>query len=417
MNHTIKLIGPFRQLLTMDNLSLRGPVREHEMEIISEAGIFISDGRIVKTGPFDRLWKEAGRPVVTEETREDLTVLPGFIDMHTHTCFAGSRARDYGKRLEGTSYQQIAAEGGGIWDTVTKTREVAFDDLLTNTKERVRQMLERGITTAEIKSGYGLNLESELKMLRVIKKADEQLPVDLIPTCLAAHILPRDFNGNISGYLDWIIAVLLPEVLKEQLAGRVDIFIEREAFPEKEAVTFLQKAKVMGFDLTVHADQFTTGGSHAAIAAGAVSADHLEASGEKEIQALAVSPVSAVVLPGASIGLGTAFAPARKLLDAGASLAIASDWNPGTAPMGDLLTQAAILGAYEKLSMPELFAGVTFRAAHALRLTDRGILKPGMLADLTAFPTKDYHEILYHQGAIKPAAVWKKGGKITGNVS
>ncbi len=321
------------------------------------------------------------------------------------------------KRLRQKARRQIAAAGGGIWDTVTKTRDATFEDLLGNTKERIGQLLQRGITTLEIKSGYGLNIESELKMLRVIKKVNENLPVDIVPTCLAAHIIPHDFNGDSSAYLEQILTVLLPQVLDEQLARRVDIFIEQGAFEEKKAVNFLQKAKSMGFDCTVHADQFTTGGSRAAIAAGAASADHLEASGDEEIRALAASPVSAVVLPGASIGLGTAFAPARKLLDAGASLAIASDWNPGSAPMGDLLTQSAILGACEKLSMTETFSGITFRAAHALRLDDRGVLKPGMPADFTAFPTKDFREILYHQGQMQPVAVWKRGIKIKGDVS
>ena len=165
----------------------------------------------------------------------------------------------------------------------------------------------------------------------------------------------------------------------------------------------------MGFDLVVHADQFTTGGSRIAVETGALSADHLEASTDIEIKQLAASDTVAVVLPGASLGLGIGFAPARKLLDAGASMAIASDWNPGSAPMGDLLTQAAILGAFEKLSTAETFAALTFRAAKALNLNDRGTIEPGKLADMQAFPCADYREILYHQGKLKPAKVWKRG--------
>ncbi len=412
MQAQTKLIGPFRQMLTMDHLSLRGSLGG-KMEILREAGILVSHGTIIRTGPFAQLSKEAGRSVTVEETEKDLTVLPGLIDAHTHICFAGLRAADYAQRLEGVSYLQIASEGGGIRRTVSETRKASFETLLKNTEKRAVRLTKLGITTAEVKSGYGLNLEDELKMLRVINKANENLPIDLLPTCLAAHMKPDDFKGDPTAYLEWIIERLLPLVLKEQLAKRVDIFVEKEAFGEKEAVGFLQKAKAMGFDITVHADQFTTGGSRTAIATGACSADHLEASGDEEIRALAASKVSAVVLPGASLGLGSAFAPARKLLDAGASLTIASDWNPGSAPMGDLLTQAAILGAYEKLSMAEIIAGITFRAAHALRLRNRGILKPGLIADLTAFPVADYREILYHQGQIKPVAVWKNGQLIT----
>lgn len=168
----------------------------------------------------------------------------------------------------------------------------------------------------------------------------------------------------------------------------------------------------MGFDITVHADQFSTGGSEVAVNVGAVSADHLEASGEEEIKRLAASETVAVALPGASLGLGMGFAPARKLLNAGACLAIASDWNPGSAPMGDLLLQASVLSAYEKLTTAETFAGLTFRAAKALNLYDRGILEKGKLADMQAYPCTDYREILYHQGKLKPIKVYKKGEAI-----
>ncbi|MEO6850243.1 MAG: amidohydrolase family protein, partial [Mucilaginibacter sp.] len=174
-----------------------------------------------------------------------------------------------------------------------------------------------------------------------------------------------------------------------------------------DATNYLHVAKQMGFDITVHADQFTTGGSEVAVNAGAVSADHLEASGNKEIKMLAVSDTVAVVLPGASLGLGMEFAPARQLLSAGVCLAIASDWNPGSAPMGDLLMQAAVLSAYEKLSNAEVFAGLTFRAAKALNLHDRGSLEKGKLADMQAYSCNDYQEILYQQGKLKPGRVWK----------
>jgi len=412
-----KIIGPFRQLLTMGDLPIRGPVMDHDLEVITEAGLLISDGKILKKGSFDLLRKNASKSVFIEEIQQDLVAIPGLVDPHTHICFYGSRAKDYAKRLEGISYQEIAAAGGGIWDTVSKTRAATYKQLLDNTSTRATHMLQHGITTAEIKSGYGLNLEDEIKMLRVINEAGNTLPIDLVPTCLAAHILPCDFNGSSLQYLDWIISELLPAVSKNRLAKRVDIFIEKEAFGEEEATTFLKRALSMGFNLTVHADQFTTGGSRAAITAGASSADHLEASGEKEIQALGNSQVTAIALPGASLGLGTAFTPARKILDAGGALAIGSDWNPGSAPMGDLLTQAAILGAYEKLSMAETLAAITIRGAHALNLADRGILTRDMIADVAAFPCSDFQEIMYHQGQMKPSTVWKKGEKITNNVS
>jgi imidazolonepropionase len=209
-----------------------------------------------------------------------------------------------------------------------------------------------------------------------------------------------------------LVAELLPVVKENRLAGRVDIYVDVEAFNRDVARYFLTEAKEMGFKLTVHADQFTPGGVSLAVELGALSADHLEASTEKDIKLIANSHVIPVVLPGASIGLGSAFAPARRLLDAGASLAIASDWNPGSAPMGNLLMQAALLGVYEKLTMAETLSAITFRAAMALGLNDRGALVPGMLADLIAFPCSDYREILYNQGGMMPVAVWKEGGRV-----
>jgi imidazolonepropionase len=210
-------------------------------------------------------------------------------------------------------------------------------------------------------------------------------------------------------YLTFLSYEVFPKIREERLANRVDIFVEEEAFAVADAFPYLQKAKKLGFQLTVHANQFSSGGAFLACKLGARSADHLENLDDEELRTLAQSETSAVILPGASIGLGMQFAPARKLLDAGASLAIATDWNPGSAPMGDLLTQASILMTYEKLNSAEVFSGITFRAAHALGLNDRGRIEKGLTADLVAYPTNDYREILYHQGQMKPLAVWKKG--------
>jgi imidazolonepropionase len=206
--------------------------------------------------------------------------------------------------------------------------------------------------------------------------------------------------------------VLFPKLKEENLTGRIDAFIEEGAFTEQTITPYFEKAREMEFDITVHADQFSTGGSQVAVRFGAISADHLEASTDKEIALLAESPVIATALPGASLGLGCGFTPARKILDAGGALAIASDHNPGSAPMGDLLTQAAILGAFEKLTNAEVLAGITFRAAAALGLEDRGMLAEGFLADLTVFHTDDSNEILYQQGNFKPCLVYKRGIKI-----
>jgi imidazolonepropionase len=394
----------------MEGLPLKGALRDSQFPIVSDAGLLISGGRVQKAGDYASL-REVARleKASTFEIKGSAIGIPGLIDAHTHSCFGGSRARDYALRNSGSTYLQIAEAGGGIWDSVRQTRNTAGEILESLLLERVERFLTSGITTLEVKSGYGLNTGSELKMLRVIRSAAGKTAMDLLPTCLAAHTVPKDFRGSATDYLKEVLEELLPLIREEGLASRLDAFVEQSAFSPEEITPFLMAAKEMGFELTIHADQFTPGGSEVAIKCGALSADHLEASGPREIKALAQSQVVATALPGASIGLGCDFAPARSLLDAGACLAIASDFNPGSAPMGDLLTQAAILGTFEKLTNAEVLAGITFRAAAALGLNDRGRLIPGMKADLAVFPTHHFNEILYHQGQLRPSLVWKNG--------
>ena len=406
----LKLIGPFKQLITMTGLPLKGALSDAQLVIIDDAGMLIEDGKIKTIGLFKNMAVDADN-ATTEITslQGNHVCLPGFIDAHTHICFGGSRAKDYAMRNAGKTYLEIAKAGGGIWDTVTQTRKASTEELIKKTIKRSKQHLKNGVTTLEVKSGYGLSVSEELKMLRAIKTTNAQTPLDLVPTCLAAHMKPKDFLGTNTAYLEEISSTLFPILKEENLSHRIDAFIEESAFSKEEIRPYFKKAKEMGFDITVHADQFSTDGSAVAVEFGALSADHLEASTDKEIELLSKSNVIATALPGASIGLGCAFTPARKLLDAGCSVAIASDHNPGSAPMGDLLTQAAILQTFEKLSNAEVLAGITYRAAAALNLTDRGQLKEGLLADFVLFHTNDYNEILYNQGSFKPCMVFKNG--------
>lgn len=408
-----RLIGPFRQLLTMSETPNKGPLSEEQLSVVTDAGILIGGNLIHSTGKFDDLMKEA-KSLQAEifSLDGDYIGLPSFVDAHTHICFGGSRATDYAMRNAGATYLEIAKNGGGIWDTVTETRKATIDELSAGIQLRLVQLLKSGVTTVEVKSGYGLSVSEELKMLQAIQSVNDNSIQDLIPTCLAAHILPKDYDGNHQDYLGEISDHLFPVLKNEKLAGRIDAFVEEGAYSSEVISPYFKKAKEMGFDITVHADQFSVGGTAVAVEHGALSADHLEASTEKEINILAKSNVIATALPGASIGLGCPFTPARKLLDAGCSLAIASDWNPGSAPMGDLLVQASILATFEKLTNAEVIAGITKRAAAALGLKDRGLLVKDCLADINIYSTKHFNEICYHQGMMKPSMVWKNGKQV-----
>lgn len=411
----MKLIGPFKQILTLNNLPLRGKISDEQLEIIENGGILInSENKIEEIGNYDVIANKTKQSLSNSTTTQfsNSVVLPAFIDCHTHICFGGNRANDFAMRNAGKTYLEIAEKGGGIWSSVQHTRNASESELLEKLLERINRLISLGITTIEIKSGYGLNVESELKMLRVIKKAQEETKATLVPTCLSAHLKPKDFEGTSSAYLQYILDEILPKVKEENLAKRVDIFIEKSAFQPEESKRFLEKVKKLGFVITVHADQFTAGSSRIAVEVGAVSADHLEATIDEDIEFLANSETVAVALPGASLGLGEPFTPARKILDKNGILAIASDWNPGSAPMGNLITQASILATFEKLTTAEVLAGITFRAAKALNLSDRGILKKGMKADFVVFETDNFQNILYNQGSLVASEVYIDGEKI-----
>lgn len=407
----MNLSGPFKQIVTLNSLPLKGKLNDNQLEIISDGGILIENGIILEVGNFEVLRQKFPHSTIDHIENEQIAV-PAFVDAHTHICFGGNRANDFGLRNAGKTYLEIAESGGGIWSSVKHTRAATEEELFHGILKRIDILLKQGITTIEIKSGYGLNVNEELKMLRAIKKAKSHTRATLIPTCLSAHLKPKDFEGTSNEYLDYIIKEILPKVKQEDLAKRVDIFIEKSAFQPEESKSFLLKAKEMGFQITVHADQFTPGSSRIAVEVGAKSADHLEATTDEDIDFLANSETVAIALPGASLGLGEPFSPARKILDKGGILAIATDWNPGSAPMGNLVTQASILATYQKLTTAEVLAAITFRAAFALDLEDRGVLAEGKKADYITYNTDNYQNILYNQGSLAPSQVYINGKSI-----
>ena len=414
----MKLFGPFKQIVTLADLPFRGSLSDNQLQIIENSGVVVDNGIIHEVERYDELkekYTADGHHVEMIEVNEAMVCLPAFTDSHTHICFGGNRANDFAMRNAGKSYLEIAESGGGIWSSVQHTRSASRGELLKSLLQRIDALVRLGITTIEIKSGYGLNAEHELKMLRVISEAQKHTKATLVPTCLAAHLKPKDFDGDNVAYLNYILTEILPQVKAENLANRVDIFIERSAFQPEESRDFLMKAKAMGFDITVHADQFTPGSSRIAVDVGAKSADHLEATTNEDADYLAQSETVATALPGASLGLGEAFTPARKILDKGGILAIASDWNPGSAPMGDLITQASILATFEKLSTAEILAGITFRSAHALGIADRGILQKGKKADFVLYKTDNFQNVIYRQGSLKPETVYIDGEKVFSN--
>ena len=388
----------------MANLPERGAISDNSLEIIDDGGVVIEDGKIIEVGDFLSLSKNN---LDVREITYPCVLLPGFIDSHTHVCHYGNRSDEHAKRNSGISYQQILEEGGGIHNTMNSTSNSTDEQLTDDTLNRLKRHFQEGVLTCEVKSGYAPNLEDEVRMLRIINEIDSSNDIDLIPTCLAAHVTPKKYESS-KKYLDSIVNELLPIIKEENLSNRVDIFIEEKAFSVTEASNFLEKIK-SDFYITAHANQFTSGGLKVGVDNGAVSVDHLEVITDQEIDYLSKSDTTGVVLPGCSLGLGIPFAPARKLLDYNCKVSIASDWNPGSAPMGDLLMQASLLGSTEKLSNAEVLAGITCRAANALSLEDRGSLENGKIADMIGFKTNNFRDILYNQGKLKPSFICKRG--------
>ncbi len=306
-------------------------------------------------------------------------VFPSFIECHTHSIFAGSRAEEFEMRNQGATYLEIAQKGGGIISTMKATREASMKNLLTETQKRVDRFVKQGVSTLEIKSGYALDLENEVKLLNVVKKLKGPR---IISTFLGAHAKPPEFQTH-SEYLKYLAATVLPVIKKKKLADRVDIFIEHGFFEKMESQAFLKEAAHLGFHLTVHANQLSlSSGAEVALSLKAKSADHLIFMNEGLIKAFADSKTVAVLLPMADLYLKCAYPPARKLIDAGACVALATDFNPGSCPSQDLATVGLLARLEMKMTLPEVFKAYTFGAACALGIeAEEGRLEVGKSAN------------------------------------
>lgn len=410
------LIHNISQLLTLTEKPQRG----HELgtlNIINDGAVLIK-GRLIEAvgNSSSFLDKYPGEPRLNARGR---VVMPGFVDPHTHLVFAGDRAAEFEMRLEGKSYMEIMAAGGGIMSTVRDTRAAGREGLLAQTRERARNLFKFGVTTAEAKSGYGLELGSELEQLGVLLELDGRGPLEIAPTFLGAHAIPTEFKNDPDGYTSLLCTHMLPQVKDwwlQRADGRplpfVDIFCEEGAFNLEQTRRILEAAKALDFPLKVHADEFASiGGTPLAVSLGAVSADHLLHVSSEDIRVLAASDTIAVALPGTPFGLADPqYMPARDIIAANGLLAIASDLNPGTAWCENIQFVIALACRYLKLAPAEAIAAVTINAAAAIQRADRiGSIHPGKQADLLILSTPDYRHLGYRFGANVVDTVIKKG--------
>ena len=393
---SLRYFHGIRQLLTMEG-DAGEPTAEQALGLIDDAAFAVDDdGKIA--------WLGRGVDLPRDQPSTDLggvLVLPGFVDAHTHAVFAGDRTRDFKARCAGVTYQEIAAQGGGIRLTVNATRQASTEELVALALPRLKDLLSHGITTIEVKSGYGLSLRDELRMLEALRILQGAGPWRLIPTLLAAHIVPDEFKDDRSAYVRLIIEELLPEVQTRGLARHVDVFCDTGAFTLDETIAILESAKERGFGLKVHAEQLThTGASGAAARLGAVSADHLEHISAEDIEAMAAHQCAAVLMPAVAIFLGEQErAPARRLLDAGVPVALATDCNPGSCPTRHLPMVASLGCAWLGMKPHESLRAITRSAAHAVGLQDgTGSLSLGAPADFVTCALPSWEHIPYRFG-------------------
>lgn len=338
-------------------------------------------------------------------------VVPGLIDCHTHLCFGGWRGGEFAARLEGATYQDIQAAGGGINATVEATRQASAESLRAKAAEALADMARLGVTTVEAKSGYGLDRDNEIKQLEVYRQLNETQPLEIVPTFLGAHLVPVEYRQRRGEYVTLLCEELIPEVAERRLARFCDVFIEENAFTLAEGRRILEAAKAHGLGLKIHADQLSAGGG-AGLAAelGAVSAEHLEYASESNMRAMAEAGTVAVSLPIASLYLREPFLPARKWIEAGARVVVATDFNPGTAPSYHLHLAMTLAAVHQRMSPTEVLRAVTSHAARAIGLeASHGSLLPGYRADLAVIDAPDINHWLYHFRPNACAATLKSG--------
>ena len=401
-------------------VTLAGPPRPRigsemlDLAIITDGGLLIREGVIESVGTSGEIERKIPRDVEVVDAH-NCVVLPGFVDAHTHLVFAGNRLDDFERRANGETYEQIAAAGGGIRSTVAKTRAADDVDLLAQATKHAQWFLKGGTTTVEAKSGYGLTVDEELKILRAIQRLNQATPLECVPTFLGAHAVPDEFRENPEQYVDLVINEMLPRVAKEKLAEFCDIFCEPGYFDLEQARRILMAAKKLGLKLRIHADQLTnSGGAKLAAELGAITADHLEKTDDQGIAAMKSANVQPVLLPGSVYALGsTRYPRARAMIEAGLAVVIATDFNPGSSPTPSMPMILSLAATQMKMSPAEAITASIINPAYSLGRGDKiGSLEPGKLANFCLFDCEDYRELAYYFGVPQTHAVYVRGEKV-----
>jgi imidazolonepropionase len=413
----------YRRICSMSSLAvlhasqlvtLRGPkcprfgAELSEVGIIRDGGMIVGDGKIQRVGPSDEIERNVGSAEILDVRGR--VVMPGFVDAHTHLIFAGNRLDDFERRARGETYEQIAKAGGGIWSTVEKTRAASETELVAQAKKHANWFLRCGTTTVEAKSGYGLTVEDELKILRVLRQLKTDVPLEIVPTFLGAHAVPRELSPD--DYLNRVITEMLPRVTAEKLAEFCDVFCERGYFDVDQSRKILSAAKKLGLSLRGHVDQLTnSGGAKLMAEVGAIAADHLEETDEQGIAALKKANVQPVLLPGSVYALGSSRYPrAREMVDAGLAVVLATDFNPGSSPTPSMPMVLSLACTQMKMSPAEGITASTVNAAYSVNRGDKiGSLDVGKLANFVIFDCEDYRELAYWFGMPETHSVYVHG--------
>jgi len=401
-------------------LTIAGPARPRignelcELSVIKKGALLVRNQKIEQVGNRSEIERSIGDACEIVDAGRRV-VLPGFVDAHTHPVFAGTRAGEFEERTQGATYQEIAARGGGIQSTVSTTRNASLEELVTAGKRYADWFLRHGTTTVEAKSGYGLTVGDELKLLRAIKRLDQETPLRYVPTFLGAHDIPPEYKSRREQYVSLIIDEMLPRVAKEKLAEYCDVFCEEKVFTIDESLKILSAARRQGLGLRIHADQLSpSGGAKLAAEVGATTADHLEHTDIRGIVALKSANVQPVLLPGSVYALGSNdYPPAREMIDAGLAIVLATDFNPGSSPTPSIPMVLSIAATHMKLTPAEGITAATINAAYSLgRGHELGSLEEGKVADFVIHDCEDYREIPYFFGIEHPWRVYVGGEQV-----